>query len=237
MVNRTNEVYEIVKILPNNRALVQFKNYNELLDRNLSSAYSGDIKNPFKPIVYGVGYYGFTNSRAIKKDRKYKVIYNCWKDMLRRCYDNKRYEYTNVFVHTDWHSFKNFYLWCLTPESNWNYKYSLDKDILSDDMLSKFKIYSPSTCVFVPKYINNLIKPNNQISGITYNKLERKYKVQITHQRYYLGGFQSEEYARIVYSIASTIYNSVTIILSYNKQEIPNKVYLKFETFYLAYRI
>jgi len=77
--------------------------------------------------------------------------------MLQRCYDpyeiNRHPTYIDVFVCEEWHNFQNYAQW---REENYyevfNEIMCLDKDIL----FKENKIYSPQTCIFVPKRINSL---------------------------------------------------------------------------------
>lgn len=116
----------------------------------------GEVKNPYHPNVYGVGYYGQGKYKSSINGKPTKV-YNHWRDMLRRCYDpyylNKEPTYIDCYVCEEWHNFQNF--------SEWFYKHyyeipneriELDKDIL----FKGNKIYSPETCILVPQRINTL---------------------------------------------------------------------------------
>jgi hypothetical protein len=78
--------------------------------------------------------------------------------MLRRCYDTKYHikypTYQNCIVCDKWHNFQNFGKWY-----NENYyeipnsKMNLDKDLL----VYQNKIYSDTTCCFLPNSINELL--------------------------------------------------------------------------------
>ena len=88
--------------------------------------------------------------------------------MLRRCYSEKKQQkqpsYIGITVCEEWYNYQNFAKWF---EENWkpwmDSNWHLDKDILVKDN----KIYSPDTCCFVPREINNLFKKSN--SGKTKN--------------------------------------------------------------------
>lgn len=78
-------------------------------------------------------------------------VYSIWQNMLHRCYppyvQAKHPTYIGVKVCDAWLSFNNFRLW-----ANEFYKegYDLDKDILSPGC----KVYSPETCMFIPRRLN-----------------------------------------------------------------------------------
>ncbi len=80
--------------------------------------------------------------------------YRSWHNMIRRTCDknfqaiNESYRDANVC--DEWISFMAYRGWWLKNQvDNWD----LDKDILRADS----KIYSPSTCVFVPRWLNGII--------------------------------------------------------------------------------
>ena len=77
--------------------------------------------------------------------------YMAWKRILERAYSDKlhikRPTYIGVTVHSEWHSFSNFRMWWIENQVE---GYEIDKDILSD-----CREYSPSSCLFVPQWINS----------------------------------------------------------------------------------
>lgn len=127
----------------------------------------GEVLNPYCYSVYGFGYRG-----CIKVENK--KFYSIWSKMLQRCYSDKyknRFKtYENVSCCEEWLNYSVFEKWCYD-----NYyelegeRTELDKDIL----VKGNKIYSPETCIFVPRKINtcfvsqNLIKDNGLPCGIT----------------------------------------------------------------------
>mgnify|MGYP003453193077 CR=1 FL=1 len=80
--------------------------------------------------------------------------YRTWKNMLERAYSDKLKEiqptYRGVTVCEEWHSFMRFRAWMVGQ--GWEGRH-LDKDIL----LQGNKVYSPSTCVFVDRVVNNFL--------------------------------------------------------------------------------
>lgn len=105
-----------------------------------------------KSLIYGIGVNDL--NERVKIDGKNLKVYDCWRQMLGRCYDpkyqSKQPTYIGCSVSEDWlylSNFKKFY------DLNYKDGYQLDKDIL---YLGN-KIYSPETCVFVPNYLNSLL--------------------------------------------------------------------------------
>lgn len=107
-----------------------------------------------KKLVHGVG----TN------DADYNIakcpFYSRWSTMLKRCYSEKYQKthptYKDCSVCDEWLIFSNFRGWMV--KQDWQDKH-LDKDIL----IQGNKVYSPESCLFIPKEINTLI--NDQASS------------------------------------------------------------------------
>ena len=122
----------------------------------------GNIKCPYEPRYYGIGYLGEGKYKMSENGKKTKC-YNTWHNMLERCYNPKYQEkyptYKDCEVCESWHNFQAFAEWY-----NDNY-YQIHGEVmcLDKDILCKGnKIYSPETCVFVPEKINLLfIKSDN----------------------------------------------------------------------------
>ena len=141
---------------------------------------NGQVKCPYEPSVYGVGFIGEGKYKE-RENGKLTKCYYTWNNMLKRCYDTKYQEkyptYVGCKVCEEWLNFQNFAQWY---EENYyeipGEKMNLDKDIL----IKNNKIYSPDTCVFVPQSINKLfIKSNisrgNYPIGVIYNKRYKRY--------------------------------------------------------------
>lgn len=108
--------------------------------------------------IYGIGI----------NDADYKTqgdnpcpFYRKWKHMLERCYSkhmlSRRPTYEEVSVCEEWHLFSNFKAWM--EKQDWEGKH-LDKDILVPS-----KVYSPKTCVFIPRKVNSFVVSAQKIRG------------------------------------------------------------------------
>lgn len=164
---------------------------------------NGEIKNPYFPNLYDIGYFG---EGEVKTNSN---IYNTWNNMLKRCYDKKYQKkqptYIGCSACEEWHNFQNFAKWY---EENY---YDIDDEIMcldKDILIKGNKIYSPETCVFVPKIINSLFtKRQNKRGllpiGVTYYKNNKKYRAQCCHlekgKDRYLGLYNTPEEAFEVY--------------------------------------
>jgi hypothetical protein len=124
--------------------------YNVPLQRVLNCS----VKDPYNPVVFGVGYIG----NSIPKDNKKE--YSLWTDMLRRCYDEgcgnyKNYGALGVSVESKWHSFETFLSDIVTlngynKEKLHNGTICLDKDKMSNGV----KVYGKDKCCFLSRIDN-----------------------------------------------------------------------------------
>lgn len=108
--------------------------------------------------------------------------YDAWKNMLARCYSKKCHSmwptYIGVSVCEEWRSFMAFREWWLNNHID---GWQLDKDLLGDG-----RKYSPSTCMYVPSWINSF---NNNCGsargdlpiGVNYHKQSGKYQARCSH--------------------------------------------------------
>lgn len=152
--------------------VVDYKNYEnitvEFCDdnkyRTIKSAdcvKAGNIKNPFQPLLFGIGYFGVGphKSKAGPAKQGYPNLpaYSSWVNMLSRCYDKNyisHHIYENTKVHVDWHCFQTFADWYSKQLLNarWPDRTCTDKDILGDGT-----VYSSYNCCLVPACINTAV--------------------------------------------------------------------------------
>jgi Bacillus phage HNH endonuclease len=183
---------------------IEFINTGCLRNVRSSQIYSGDIKDPTVPTILGVGYFGQGYTETIHKDMK-KISWQCWKDMLKRCYDHKtlkkRPSYIGCSVADCWLNFQNFSrFYC---ENNYREEgWQLDKDLL----VRNNRIYSESTCVFLPRSLNGLIITNKSCRGkypigVTYAISNSKFKAGtvVEGKQVCLGFFDTPEEAFYCY--------------------------------------
>lgn len=167
----------------------------------------GTIKDVMRPLIAGKGFVGkgdyIPRINGVLSDG-----YTVWRNMLIRCYDeNSRHlnpTYLNCTVCEEWHNYQNFAKWF---DENYIKGYHLDKDILFPNN----KIYSPKTCVFVPREINNFLtehgnKRGEYLLGVHMDKETGKYVSQVNDptginiKRRFLGYFYTEEEAHLVWA-------------------------------------
>jgi len=120
----------------------------------------GDVKDCMARIIYGVGFYG---DGSFTKDKPKELVAKAlesWHSMFKRCYDERLHKlkvtYKDCTVSNDWHNFQSyakFYIEDAYRLDGWE----LDKDLL----VKGNRLYSPSTCVYLPRDINGALKTNN----------------------------------------------------------------------------
>lgn len=143
----------------------------------------GEVRNPYWPSVYGVGFVGVGKHKA-SEGRVQTREYNLWGAMLQRAYDEKLHKkhpsYKGVTVCKEWHNFQNFAEWAKLQENSRESGFHLDKDLT----ILGNKEYSPDACSFVPRIVNTIItdcaksRGKNPV-GVIYRKRDSRYYAQI----------------------------------------------------------
>ena len=116
----------------------------------------GDKMSKVKRLICGVGFNdaGYTSHKSL--------YYTKWYGMIRRCYskesETKNPTYKDCYVCDEWLTFSNFKAWM--EQQDYEDKH-LDKDLL----VCNNKVYSPETCVFVPREINQFLTKSNNSRG------------------------------------------------------------------------
>lgn len=107
-------------------------------------------------------------------------LYQVWKSMLRRCYSQKEKlrlpTYIGCSVCEDWKLLSNFVNWA---EPLYHPGLYLDKDIISPGN----KVYSPETCCFVSRTLNQLLTDSAATRGpypIGVSKRYKKFQAHIS---------------------------------------------------------
>jgi hypothetical protein len=157
-VNSRGSTMIIEEYNASDNVLVRFIETGNLTKTSYQNFKAGGVKNVYDKKIYGVGYFGEGNYKATFNGKPTKM-YNTWIQMIHRCYSEKLQKkqpaYIGYSVAEEWFNYQTFAKWY---DENF-YKIEgetmeLDKDILGKDS----RIYSPETCIFVPKIINTLIK-------------------------------------------------------------------------------
>lgn len=151
VIHHKDMTLEILEYLDNNYRKVLIKETGTILEKlHTYQIRTGQIKDPRKPCIHGIGYFGQGSYKGKIKGKNTKE-YTCWSHMMKRCYDigyhsSHRYMGKGVVVCDEWHDFQNFAEWF---KNNYKDGFELDKDIYGG------LVYSPETCVFIPKPLNS----------------------------------------------------------------------------------
>lgn len=174
-----------------------------------------------------------------------KVVWRCpyyvrWISMLERCYSipylRKRPSYSDCVVCPEWYFFSKFKAWMETQD--WEGKH-LDKDLI----FRGNKIYSPSTCFFVPPVVNTFLNEKTKsrgdyLIGASLRRKNGKFTSQCSDPRtnieVHLGDFCSQEEAHLAWLskkeefaiiLAETVDNPVVARLLIERYRISNFVH------------
>ena len=129
----------------------------------LGSIRNGEVKDRYLPSVFGVGMVGakYPVSEGGVRTKEYDL----WCSMLRRCYSDgfrkKQPTYKDCEVSDKFKSYEYFYEWCHKQIGFGVEGFELDKDLL----VKGNKVYSESTCVFLPSEINTLLVKRENMRG------------------------------------------------------------------------
>ena len=204
--------FKIVKYNDNKNIEIQFLNTGYRKVAEMKEVRNGGIKDPYAPSVYGIGILG--TKYPISEGGQDTKEYTLWKNMLQRCYSNtykKKYPtYESCEVSNKFKSYEYFYEWC-NKQIGFNCdNFDLDKDLL----IKGNKVYSESTCVFIPQEINTvLIKSTasrgEHLIGVCWSKTANAFKAQVNKgkgRREYLGYFKTELEAFNAYKKAKEVF-------------------------------
>jgi hypothetical protein len=151
---------------------------------------------------FGINDADYVVSPKINGSREPCPAYATWRGMIQRCvdpdYKNMRPAYKDVTVWHGWQRFMAFRRWWLC---NYVEGWELDKDIFSDVN----KIYSPSTCIFIPQWLNVFLteRPNSDTpKGVFYEEQRRKFKASVKYENktINIGRFETQEQALSAYT-------------------------------------
>ena len=204
--------FKIVKYNDSENVEIQFINTGFETSAQLGVIRNGEVKDPYSPSVFDVGIVG-TNYPATVNGRITKE-YNRWHSMLERCYSDifkkKCPTYEGCEVSGNFKSYEYFYEWCqkqigFNNDGNGN-PFQLDKDLL----IKGNKVYSETTCVFLPQEINLVLtkRDNNRgecLIGVSWDKVAKTFKAQVSKnkgKRECLGYFKTELEAYNAYKTA-----------------------------------
>jgi len=240
-IHVSNEGYDIVVVKgskKNGHVVVSIDGkYNKTV--RYSHLVKGEIKNPYHKSVFGKGYVGIGKHKVSIKGVHTKK-YITWQALLKRCYSSdchiKQPTYKGVTVYDNWHNFQVFGDWYdkQYKEEDWQ----LDKDLLSRGK----KIYSPETCVFIPRELNMFLgrdKGSGEYpAGV--KRIGSRYRSQIqcslSGRKLHLGMFDTIAEADLAYRNKRLVNMVVWLKLIDNNPNIDYRVYDGLKVIYEEYK-
>lgn len=226
-MNNQGYKMKIIDYKTNMNITVQFEDGYVVKETTYNNFKKGEIRNPYYPTVYNIGIIG--DEEKVSKDGILLDSYKSWFNMFRRCYDTKFLKrepsYIRCEVSKEWIYYKNFKIWY-----NENFykvddeEMNLDKDIL----MKGNKIYSPNTCIFVPKKINAIFTkrdyPNKSLPiGVYMNGNRYAARMYFNGKQKFLGNFNTIDEAFNCYKENKETY--IKEIAEEYKNKIPMKLY------------
>ena len=190
--------FKILKYNDRANVEIQFLNTGFETVAELGNIRNGRVKDLRSPSVFGVGVSG--TKYPFRIDGVKTKEYVLWCDMLRRCYSDdfkkKQPTYDGCEVSDNFLHYEYFYEWCNSQIGFGNEGFELDKDLL----IKGNKVYSESTCVFLPSEINSLLvkrtaSRGKHLIGVYFNKKSKAFVAMVSRnkgQPEYLGLFKTE---------------------------------------------
>ena len=204
--------FKILKYNDRANVEIQFLKTGFEMVARLNHIRNGKVKDPHSPSVCGVGIVGIKYPSRVNGILTKECA--LWYSMLKRCYNdgfkNKRPTYEGCGVSDKFKSYEYFYEWCneqigFDNDDNGN-PFQLDKDLL----VKGNKVYSESTCVFIPAEINSLLikcaaSRGEHLIGVYWSKTANAFVARVSRNKggsEHLGLFKTEIEAFNAYKTA-----------------------------------
>ena len=190
--------FKILKYKNSKNVEIQFSQTGYETTVQLTNIKSDNVKDLYSPSVYGVGVVG--TKYPISVNGRNTKEYYLWNNMLMRCYSTtykkKRPTYECCKVSDKFKSYEYFYEWCHKQIGFGNEGWHLDKDLL----IKGNKVYSETTCVFLPQEINTLLTKREasrgeHLIGVYWHKASKAFVAMVSKpkgKQEYLGLFDTE---------------------------------------------
>lgn len=204
--------FKILKYNNKRNVEIQFVTTGFETTAELGSIRNGEVKDLYSPSVFGIGISG--TKYPIRVNDVQTKEYILWYSMLNRCYSDtykkKRPTYEGCEVLENFKSYEYFYEWCQN-QIGFNVEgWHLDKDLL----VKGNKVYSESTCVFIPHEINLLLIKRESLRGehligVSWNNTNKVFIARVHKNKgkqEYLGCFKTELEAFNAYKTAKEAF-------------------------------
>ena len=200
--------FKILKYNDSGNVEIQFINTSYETSVQLTNIRNGRVKDPYSPSVYSIGIVGTkypsTINGVLTKE------YTLWCSMLQRCYSDgfkkQRPTYEDCEVSENFKSYEYFYEWCHKQVGFGVDDFEIDKDLL----VKGNKVYSETTCVFLPVEINSLLTKSTasrgkHLIGVCWHNTNKAFMAQVGKNKgkqEHLGYFKTEIEAFNAYKTA-----------------------------------
>ena len=190
--------FKVLKYNDSGNVVIQFLETGFETVVQLGNIKNGEVKDPYLPSVYGVGVLGTKYPSEVNRVKTKEYV--LWKSILQRCYSDgfkkKHPTYEYCEVGDNFKSFEYFYEWCNKQIGFGVEGFELDKDLL----IKGNKVYSESTCVFIPSEINLLLvkreaSRGEHLIGVCWSKTHKAFKARVRKNKgkqEFLGYFNTE---------------------------------------------
>lgn len=206
---------------------VEFINTGGRRSAWVSSIMKGEVRDTS---VCKINKKGFMDLPNELRRGKHPKSYTVWNGMLQRCYNENMRDlhptYTDCTTSETFKYFSKFKTWYEQQKGCDKEGWHLDKDIL----VKGNKVYSETTCCFVPPEINTLILNNKATRGslpigMYFEKDTGKYKVRVSIEgkQKHIGRFKCKEQAFQAYALAKK--EQVRFVADKWKDQIDQRVY------------
>ena len=197
----------------------------------------GEVKDPYYPKIWGVGFIGEGKYGKTRGNREHKRMNGVWTGILRRtCGDQHCGPYKNATICPEWHNFQNFAEWMQEKLDDGNGGLKEGFDVDKDFTVLGNKHYSPETCNFIPSKLNRFLTANTVSGelphGVKLNNHIHKFqsRMKITNDEgekedVYLGLHNTLDEAFQAYKTAKEEYVKKEIQSHYNNGGLPEVVY------------
>ena len=190
--------FKVLKYDDSKHVEIQFLKTGFETSATLGNIRNGKVEDRYLPSVRGVGVIGDKYPITINSVQTKEYV--LWKHMLQRCYSDdfkkERPTYEGCQVSENFKSYEYFYEWCHEQVGFGNEGFHLDKDLL----VKGNKVYSESTCVFIPREINSLLikstaSRGEHLIGVSWDNTSKAFKAMVNKNKgkqEYLGLFKTE---------------------------------------------
>lgn len=214
--NNNGQKMTIIEYFNSKNISIIFEDGTVLKNRSYSKFRSGEIAS---------------SRQYIEKNKKIRAR---WRYIKERCSNCESYKkntlstYKNVTLCDEWFIFENFKDWY---EKNEYMVEGEDCHIDKDILIKGNKVYSPNTCIFVPKRINSIFAfkkthsklPSGVEKYIVNGIVKYKSRIYKDDKEKYLGIFETKEEAFEVYKTEKEKY--IKEVADSYKGLIPEKLY------------